>query len=385
MAVTNLLREIYCGGFCDSDASLIGKTAIVTGSNSGIGKVTALDLAARGARVIVACRSEERGRAAVAEIVEKTKNERVIFMRLDLASFRSVRRFVDAFLEAEDRLDILVNNAGIMLVDSPLPTFNEDGIEMHLAVNHLGPFLLTLNLLGLLERSGPGSRVVNVASTMHDWANPAAFEDLNDLKRDGAAAGFHAELDRVLTAMAAPPASGAERIPAPDALMDAIPEFLRRRIAKPQLIRYSNSKLANILFTRGLARRMDREGGGGGGVSAYAVHPGVILTDLALGKKGKTTKEENWFSGGVKRLVSLVNPTPFVFFLKTPEQGAQTTICCAVGDKFAGESGLYYSDCAPVRVRRPEVNDDFVDRFWDWSESVVRTALRVEDGTDSAP
>ena len=114
-AVTRLLHVFYFGGtYCASRASLSGKTVIVTGANTGIGKTTALDMAARGARVILACRSEKRTLPALKEIVEKTRNDRVIFMELDLASFASVQKFTDAVLKNEKRLDILINNAGML-------------------------------------------------------------------------------------------------------------------------------------------------------------------------------------------------------------------------------------------------------------------------------
>ena len=115
LGATQLLHIFYFGGtFCESRASLLGKTVIVTGANTGIGKTTALDMAARGARVILACRSEKRALPAVEEIVEKTKNSEVLFMKLDLASFSSVQEFSDKFLRNEKRLDILINNAGVI-------------------------------------------------------------------------------------------------------------------------------------------------------------------------------------------------------------------------------------------------------------------------------
>ncbi|XP_073677237.1 dehydrogenase/reductase SDR family member 13-like [Garra rufa] len=143
-------------------AKLFGKMVIVTGGNSGIGKATATQLALRGARVILACRSKQRGEAAAQEIRTETGNDAVIFMQLDLASQKSIRSFVENFLKAEPRLDLLINNAGLATTGH-----NEDGLGMILAVNHIGPFLLTNLLLERLKECAP-SRVINVSSCVHN-------------------------------------------------------------------------------------------------------------------------------------------------------------------------------------------------------------------------
>ncbi|XP_069601126.1 retinol dehydrogenase 14-like isoform X1 [Ranitomeya imitator] len=144
-------------------ADLTGKTAIVTGANTGIGKHVALDFARRNARVILACRSRERGQEAVDEIKRKTRNKNVILSVLDTSSMASVRAFAERTLKEEKRLDILVNNAGA----SGLPySITPEGLEASFATNHLGPFLLTHLLLDLLKRTAP-SRIVFLSSFMH--------------------------------------------------------------------------------------------------------------------------------------------------------------------------------------------------------------------------
>uniref|UniRef100_A0A665U7J7 Dehydrogenase/reductase (SDR family) member 13a, tandem duplicate 1 n=1 Tax=Echeneis naucrates TaxID=173247 RepID=A0A665U7J7_ECHNA len=148
---------------CKSTAQLEGKTAIVTGANTGIGKATARDLARRGARVILACRDKGRAEAAIQEIVQETGNNQVTFMQLDLASLKSVRSFVEDFLRTESRLDLLINNAGLMNGGK-----TEEGFGMIFGVNHLGHFLLTVLLLDRLKASRP-SRVVNVASEAYKF------------------------------------------------------------------------------------------------------------------------------------------------------------------------------------------------------------------------
>ncbi|KAM3595263.1 uncharacterized protein V6R79_020768 [Siganus canaliculatus] len=212
---------------CKSSAKLHGKTAIVTGANTGIGKTTALDLARRGARVIMACRSRPRAEAAIQEIIQETGNNQVVFMELDLASLTSVRTFADDFLRSETRLDLLINNAGLMAGGK-----TEDGFGMIFGVNHLGHFLLTLLLLDRLKASGP-SRVVNVASkayTMGQVDFPCLSRD-----RDLALGSSDYQLFQ----------------------------------------KYCHSKLCNVLFTLELAKRLQ-----GSAVTCYCLHPGGIKTEI---------------------------------------------------------------------------------------------------------
>ncbi|XP_044023679.1 dehydrogenase/reductase SDR family member 13-like [Siniperca chuatsi] len=212
---------------CTSAAKLHGKTAIVTGANTGIGKTTAMDLARRGARVILACRDKRRAEAAIQEIIQETGNSQVIFMQLDLASLQSVRSFADNFLQSESRLDLLINNAGLMKGGK-----TEDGFGMIFGVNHLGHFLLTVLLLDRLKASKP-SRVVTVASKAYEMGKV----DFNSLTT-------HRELGLGSTGY--------------------------------QLFqKYCHSKLCNVLFTYELAKRLQ-----GTDVTCYSVHPGAIKTEI---------------------------------------------------------------------------------------------------------
>ncbi|XP_022620410.1 dehydrogenase/reductase SDR family member 13-like [Seriola dumerili] len=212
---------------CKSTAKLHRKTAIVTGANTGIGKTTAMDLARRGARVILACRDRGRAEAAIQEIIQETGNNQVIFMQLDLASLKSVRSFADNFLRSESRLDLLINNAGLMNSGK-----TEDGFGMIFGVNHLGHFLLTALLLDRLKASGP-SRVVTVASKAYAFGKV----DFNCLTT---------HRDLVLGS-------------------NTFQLFLN----------YSHSKLCNILFTYELAKRLQ-----GSDVTCYSLHPGAIKTEI---------------------------------------------------------------------------------------------------------
>ena len=166
------------GRKCPSKARIDGKTVIITGGNTGIGKITAQELAARGGRVIIACRDGAKAAAAVADIRKETGNEEVLYKKLDLASTDSIRQFAGEILAEEHRLDILILNAGVMF--TPHMKTN-DGFELQFGVNHLGHFLLTHLLLEHLKASAP-SRVVAVSSVGH-FPGSLDFQDMMWTKR----------------------------------------------------------------------------------------------------------------------------------------------------------------------------------------------------------
>jgi len=145
---------------------LSGKTVIVTGSNTGLGFETALDLYQKGAKVYVACRDKGKGLDAIDRMKAITDGGELIYSQLDLANLRSVKEFADTIIATENRLDILVNNAGVMI---PPPSKSEDGFELQFGVNFIGHFALTGRLFNLLE-STKGSRVVTVSSIAHRGA-----------------------------------------------------------------------------------------------------------------------------------------------------------------------------------------------------------------------
>ncbi|XP_053407647.1 retinol dehydrogenase 12-like isoform X6 [Mercenaria mercenaria] len=212
-------------GKCTSSTDLSGKVAIVTGANTGIGYFTALDFARRNARVILACRDLVKGQEAVEKIRGQTGNTDNVVIKLDLSLMKSVREFAEQINKQEARLDILVNNAG--MAGLPL-TKTDEGFEVMYATNHFGHFLLTNLLLGLLKKSQP-SRIVNVSSMAHRWSKGIDFDNLK------------AEKSYSITDT------------------------------------YFSSKLANILFTRELARKLE---GTGVQMTLCAVHPGLVQTQL---------------------------------------------------------------------------------------------------------
>jgi retinol dehydrogenase 14 len=212
----------------NSNGGMGGTTVLITGGTSGIGKATAVAIAAMGANVVVVGRNQERGGAAVEEIKAQSHNESVELMLADLSVQAEVRRLAEEFLERYDRLDVLVNNAG--LVQSKR-TETPDGIETTLAINHLAPFLLTNLLLGCLEQSAP-SRVITVSSEAQRWGT-MDFEDMQSRRKYR---GFPV---------------------------------------------YGMTKLANIMFTYELAERLD-----GTGVMANCLHPGSVGTNFGQNNRG---------------------------------------------------------------------------------------------------
>jgi len=205
-------------------SDLSGRTFLVTGANAGIGYATAQDLAARGGRVFLACRSPQKGEAAAAAIAAAAGNsDQVRFLRLDLADLASVKRCADEFLALGEPLHVLINNAGV----GGARGRTVSGFEIHFGINHLGHFALTRALLPLLRESAP-ARIVAVASDAHYQAKGINFDALRDRKKS----------------------------------ITGLPE-------------YAVSKLCNVLFAAELGRRL-----AGKGVTAYSLHPGVVASEI---------------------------------------------------------------------------------------------------------
>ncbi|XP_019724991.1 retinol dehydrogenase 12 [Hippocampus comes] len=282
-------RAVCCHRW-SSEERLDNKTVVITGANTGIGKETARDLAARGARIIMACRDLERAEEARSEIVEDTANDNVVVRKLDLSDSRSIRAFAELILKEEKQVNILINNAGIMMCPY---SKTADGFEMQFGVNHLGHFLLTYLLLDLIKFSAP-ARIVVVASVAHTWTG-LRLDDLNS----------ESSYDTVKA--------------------------------------YGQSKLANVLFARALAKKLK-----GTGVSVFSLHPGVVQSDL-------WRHQHQCIQVAVKI---------FSIFTKTTVEGAQTTLYCAVQPGLESQSGGYFSDCASARCSRSASDDDLARELW---------------------
>jgi NAD(P)-dependent dehydrogenase (short-subunit alcohol dehydrogenase family) len=273
------------------EAGMDGKVCVVTGATGGIGGATARGLAARGATVLLVARDAVRGEAMRESIARETGNERVRLVRADLSSQAEVRAAAAEIAAAHPRVDVLVNNAAVY---TRKRAESVDGIELQWAVNHLAPFLLTHLLLDRLRAAG-GARVITVSSGAHR----GRFIPWNDME-------------------------------------------MRRRYFGWRT--YGVTKLANLLFTRELARRES-------GIIAHAMHPGVVATELLM--RGFPP-------------IRL-----FRRFLKTPEEGAATVVFLATSPEAAKSTGKFWIDERPAEPDPAALDDEAARRLWGWSEEMV--------------
>jgi NAD(P)-dependent dehydrogenase (short-subunit alcohol dehydrogenase family) len=267
---------------------------MVTGANSGIGKVTAQELAGMGATVVMVCRNRDKGEGACRDIKEVTGSASLELMVADLSSQAEIRRLAEEFQNKHDGLDVLVNNAGVF---TRKRSVTRDGIETTFAVNHLAYFLLTNLLLEPIKRRAP-SRIVNVSSRAHTSAT-LNFDDLQGERQYG---GWNA---------------------------------------------YCQSKLANVMFTYELARRVESSG-----VTANCLHPGVIAT-------------------GLFRNLPKVLELPLRLFLSTPEKGAETTIYLAASPEVEAVTGEYFVKKRAVASSPESRNAALARRLWEESERLT--------------
>jgi retinol dehydrogenase-12 len=282
------------------EVELDGKIAVVTGANAGIGKVTALELARAGAKVILACRSEPKGRDAMAEIKAAVPAADLEFLALDLASTDAVRKAAAELHDAVDHVDILVNNAGLAGQRGQ----TKDGFELTFGTNHIGPYLFTRLVIDLVLAAAPSARIVNVASRAHYRTGPIEWSPVRK----------------------------------PTASKTGFPE-------------YCTSKLANVLFSRELARRLE-----GRGVDVYALHPGVVASEI--------WREVPAIARGLMKL-----------FMISSEEGARTSLYCATSPEAAGRTGLYWDRCKPRQPSRHALDDAAASELWrrsaEWLELAV--------------
>ena len=276
-----------------------GKIAIVTGANAGIGKITARELARMGAHVVMVARNRQRGETALAEIKAATGSNQIDLLLADLSSQTSIRQLATDFQARYNRLDVLINNAGAFFMKRQESI---DGLEMTFALNHLGYFLLTNLLLDIIKDSTP-ARIVNVSSTAHHRVQL----DFSDLQNKKSYRGFQV---------------------------------------------YSQSKLANLLFTYELARRLE-----GSGVTVNALHPGFVTSNFAKN------------NGLAARLgMNLLN---LLHVGRTPEEGAKTSIYLASSPEVAAVTGQYFVDKKAVRSSPASYNEADARKLWQISEQLT--------------
>ncbi|ATB36836.1 short-chain dehydrogenase/reductase [Cystobacter fuscus] len=275
------------------------KVCLITGATSGIGLESARGLAGQGATVVLSGRDPGRGEAALAEVRRTVPDAKLDLLLADLTSLASVRKLAEDFQRKYSRLDVLLNNAGL-IIDRRKVT--SDGFEATFATNHLAHFLLTHELLELLAASG-ASRVVNVSSEGHRLGS-LDFLDDPQAERGG---------------------------------------YSPMRV-------YGNSKLANILFTRGLKRRLE-----GTKVTTNSLHPGVVRTGFALNSEGI-----------LKHLIKLAAP-----FMLSAEGGARTSVYLASSPEVEGVSGRYFIKSKVAKESRAAQDDDAAEKLWRMSAELT--------------
>ncbi|WP_407542525.1 SDR family NAD(P)-dependent oxidoreductase (plasmid) [Deinococcus radiomollis] len=292
------------------DRPLRGRTVMVTGANGGMGRVIASDLARQGAAVILVVRSARQGEALKREIASATGNLEVDFLMADLSDQASIRQLVSAFHQRYTQLHVLVNNAGIHLQERQL---SKDGTEMHFAVNHLAPFLLSNLLLDTLKASAP-ARIVNVSSQTIADTRPVPL------------------------------------LCQPRPAVLNLDDLQSARDFEPVLA-YGRSKLAMVMCGYVLARRLR-----GSGLSVNALHPGIVATDIVADVAPPLARP---FLGLIKR------------FLLTPEQGAASTVRLASAAELEEVTGKYFVRTHERRSPQGSYDLTMQEQLWDASAALV--------------
>ena len=272
---------------------LTNKIILITGATSGIGKQTAIALAKLGATIVITTRDDARGKTTKSEIIKATNNKNVDVFHCDLASFSSIRNFVKEFKTKYNHLHVLINNAGVWDFKR---RESKDGIENIFATNYLAPFLLTNLLLDMLKKSAP-SRIINVASGLH-----SGTINFDDLESKHSFSGMRA---------------------------------------------YAHSKLAVILFTRLLAKKLE-----GTGVTVNCVHPGLVNTNL-----GRSAP-------GYQRAF-------FKILGKHPAKGAETSIFLASSKDVENITGEYFVKKEIAKSSKESYDMALAEKLWELSKKYV--------------
>ncbi|XP_065560324.1 retinol dehydrogenase 13-like [Artemia franciscana] len=303
-----LLKDALSGKIYEGKERIDGKVVIVTGANSGIGKETVKELANRGGKVYMACRDLQKCEEERQKIVLETKNKSVYCRECDLASQESVKEFVKTFKKEQQHLHILVNNAGVMKCPRLV---TQENIELQLGVNHMGHFLLTNLLLDYLKESAP-SRIVNVSSVAHARGR-MKWSDLNS------------------------------------------------EIHYDKREAYNQSKLANVMFTMELSKRLQ-----GTGVTANALHPGLVDTNII-----RYINES-----AMGRYILALGAWPFI---RTPQRGAQTVLYACLDPQFEKVSGKYLNDCEITSAAPQSLDEKNNLRLWLTSEKWTRLQAALNE------
>ena len=298
------LKKYFNGGVCRFQADLTSKIIIITGANKGIGKQTALEFAKMNATLIFGCRDPKRAENAKSEILQTCSTAKIDIIQLDLSDLSSVRNFTSSFKSKYNRLDILINNAGIISVKRKL---TRDGLENIMATNYFGPFLLTNLLLDVLQKTEK-SRIINMTSNAHFYS----YLNVDDLNNE-------------------------------------------KKYDSTQV--YGGSKLANIMFTKELAQRLEQTN-----VKTCCVHPGIVRTSLVT----------DGCEGDIFMKVFIPLFYPIIYLMtKNCIQGSQTTLHCSLIPFDKLENGKYYVDCKVATPNKLAQIKEMSKKLWEESERLV--------------
>ncbi|KAF2894547.1 hypothetical protein ILUMI_11626 [Ignelater luminosus] len=296
-------------GKCYCNVYLNGKVALITGGNSGLGFHLALALAGRGCRVIIADKDDcEKTKE---NIIAQTGNSNIVTKKFNLASLRSVRELVKDITDSEDRLDFLINNAGI---GGTGKSYTEDGLDLGMQVNFFGHFLLTHLLIGLLKKSSP-SKIIFLSSKLAFFHN-LSLDNLNY----------------------------------PQDQVGVVSAYLKI---------YANSKLCSIIAARELSKKLT-----GTEVTVYAVHPGVVYTQIYL-RNGKVPSLTNT----IYKLFNTIMTKPLS---RSPEEGIQTALHVILCKQIVKDTGKLFAECKVHRPPAKAEDSDFAKKIWNASENYVR-------------
>jgi NAD(P)-dependent dehydrogenase (short-subunit alcohol dehydrogenase family) len=277
-----------------------GKTVLITGADGDIGRNTTKGIAEKGAQIIMACIDLDQAKPVLEEIVNKTNNDNIELMQLDLSSQSNIHKFAENFTEKYNCLDVLINNAGVF---SMKRFETEDGLEKTIGINYFGHYLLTSLLLPIIQKSKQG-RIINISS---DSYKQAKF-DLDDLQSKIKYKGMGA---------------------------------------------YPSSKLALILFTQELAKRLKDSN-----ITVNTVHPGHVSTGI-----WNMWENPKWYQSLTIKILNM-------FFI-SPDEGAQTSIHLATSDEVQNITGKYFSKKKPVNVKSKYNTMDIQRKLWALSKELT--------------
>lgn len=300
---------------------MTGRVIIITGANTGIGFEAAKKLCEAGNDVILACRDEVKGKAAVENILKENPNALATYLQLDLADMASIRKFVEDFHALGKKLNVLVNNAGLFLKsDDRVRQFTKDNFELTMGTNHLGPFLLTHLLLEDLKKTGKengDSRIVMVSSSLHN---------VNERMNRG---------------------SSVQNLDLENFFLDKEGTYSGQQA-------YKNSKVAMVMSTCSLAQQLE-----GTGVSVTCMNPGFIpTTDLSRHASSVARFMLRYLMAPIFKLAKIT---------RTVDHGGKMIVDLSIGDKYKGVSGKYFDDFEEKESSEESRDEDLQKRLYELS------------------